>query len=319
MMAAYSQPQLRGELKHNEPMSGYTSWRVGGPADMCYRPADLDDLIVFLQTLPNSISIYWIGLGSNLLVRDGGIRGAVILPFNGLGRLELAEDNVVCAGAGVTCAKVAKFSVRSGLVGAEFLAGIPGTMGGALAMNAGAFSGETWQVVKRVQTISRDGAVRTRAPEDYQIGYRTVTGPVDEWFVSAELQLQAGDSQQAQQRIKALLEQRGATQPTQQPSCGSVFRNPPGDHAARLIESCGLKGLCIGAAQVSPETCQFYYQYRRRRRAGYRSLDDLRTKRSGTTNRHSVATRSADYRGGRRRCITRANVATRVVLARLLC
>ncbi len=257
MMAAESQPMLRGELKNDEPMSSYTSWRVGGAADICYRPADLDDLVVFLQTLPVQTSVYWIGLGSNLLVRDGGIRGAVILPFNGLNTLQLIEPSVVFAGAGVTCAKVAKFSVRADLLGAEFLAGIPGTLGGALAMNAGAFGSETWPLVKCVQTISRDGALHSREPKDYQVSYRTVNGPAEEWFVSAELQLQSGNGEQAQQRIKTLLEKRGATQPTQLPSCGSVFRNPPGDHAARLIEACGLKEVNIGAAQVSAKHANF--------------------------------------------------------------
>ncbi len=257
MMAAESQPLLRGELKHDEPMSGYTSWRVGGPADVCYRPADLDDLVVYLQTLALDTPVYWIGLGSNLLVRDGGIRGVVILPFNRLDVLNLIAPSVVLAGAGVSCAKVAKFSARADLLGAEFLAGIPGTMGGALAMNAGAFGGETWPLVKQVQTISRDGALHTREPKHYQIGYRTVDGPLDEWFISTQLQLQAGDGEQAQQRIKTILEQRGAAQPTQQPSCGSVFRNPQGDYAARLIEACGLKASRVGAAQVSPKHANF--------------------------------------------------------------
>ena len=257
MMTAESQPLLRGELKHQEPMAAYTSWRTGGPADICYRPADLDDLVVFLQTLPAQTPVYWIGLGSNLLVRDGGIRGAVVLSFNGLNTLEMVKPDRVKAGAGVTCAKVAKFTARENLLGAEFLAGIPGTMGGALAMNAGAFGGETWPLIRQVQTVSRDGALHWRTPEAYQIGYRTVQGPADEWFVSAELQLQTGDGAQARQRIKALLEQRGATQPVQSPSCGSVFRNPPDDHAARLIEACGLKECRIGAAQVSPKHANF--------------------------------------------------------------
>jgi UDP-N-acetylmuramate dehydrogenase len=169
----------------------------------------------------------------------------------------LIDPSVVLAGAGVSCAKVAKFSARADLLGAEFLAGIPGTLGGALAMNAGAFGSETWPLVKRVQTISRDGNLYSREPKDYQLSYRTVNGPADEWFVNVELLLQAGNGEQAQQRIKALLEKRGATQPTQLPSCGSVFRNPPGDHAARLIEACGLKESRIGAAQVSAKHANF--------------------------------------------------------------
>jgi UDP-N-acetylmuramate dehydrogenase len=143
------------------------------------------------------------------------------------------------------------------LVGGEFLAGIPGTLGGALAMNAGAFGGETWSLVRRVETIDRRGVRRWRAPADFQVGYRQVRGPAGEWFVTAELQLQAGDGEAGLQRVKELLERRNATQPIGLPSCGSVFRNPPGDHAARLIEACGLKGTRRGGACVSAKHANF--------------------------------------------------------------
>ncbi len=248
---------LRGELRTNEPMSAHTSWRVGGPAERCYRPADLDDLQQFLARLPDDEPVFWVGLGSNLLVRDGGIRGTVILPFGGLDTLELLDAGRLRSGAGVTCAKVARFAARSGLTGAEFLAGIPGTMGGALAMNAGAFGGETWSLVERVQTLDHRGELHVRSAGDYQIGYRNVVGPAGEWFVAAELQLKTGDSETAQARIRSLLERRSVTQPTQQPSCGSVFRNPADDFAARVIETCGLKGERIGDAQVSERHANF--------------------------------------------------------------
>ena len=257
MMAAASASGLRGELKYAEPMSAYTSWRVGGPADRCYRPADLEDLKQFLASLPDGEPVLWVGLGSNLLVRDGGVRGTVILPFGGLNTLDALEDRRIRAGAGVTCAKVARFAARAGLTGAEFLAGIPGTMGGALAMNAGAFGGETWSLVAAVETLDHRGELHQRTPDDYKIAYRTVIGPADEWFVSVDLQLQRGDVEEAQSRIRSLLEQRSAAQPTQQPSCGSVFRNPSDDFAARLIESCGLKGERIGDAQVSEKHANF--------------------------------------------------------------
>jgi len=257
MMVAESMSGLRGELSSEEPMSAHTSWRVGGSADRCYRPADLEDLQQFLATLPEDEPLTWVGLGSNLLVRDGGIRGTVILPFGGLNTLELVDADRVCVGAGVACAKVARFAARAGLTGAEFLAGIPGTMGGALAMNAGAFGGETWRLVDAVQVLDHRGELHQRKSADYQVSYRTVSGAENEWFVSADLQLKPGDSAVAQARIRSLLEHRSATQPTQQPSCGSVFRNPPDDYAARLIESCGLKGEQIGGARVSEKHANF--------------------------------------------------------------
>lgn len=248
---------LRGELLLNEPMAAHTSWRVGGPARRYYRPADVDDLAEFLSGLPPEEPVFWLGLGSNLLVRDGGIAGTVIAPFGGLSGIEALDETTLRVEAGVACAKVARQCVRRGLVGGEFLVGIPGTMGGALAMNAGAFGGETWQRVVAVETLDHAGVCRRRAPDNYRIGYRSVEGPADEWFVAAHLKFEQGDAQAAQSRIRQLLDQRNRTQPTGQPSCGSVFRNPPGDHAARLIEAAELKGSCIGGACVSQKHANF--------------------------------------------------------------
>lgn len=248
---------LRGELRLHEPMAEHTSWRVGGPAERFYLPADLDDLVMFLGQLPPDEPLFWVGLCSNLLVRDGGIRGTVICTRNRLKNLRaLAEDRVYVE-AGVPCGHVAKFCAERQLDGAEFLAGIPGTMGGALAMNAGAFGGETWPLVERVATVDRHGVVRWRGPADYQVGYRSVRGALGEWFVAAELKLAPGDGGAGRDKIKALLARRNETQPTHLPSCGSVFRNPEGDYAARLIESCGLKGHTIGGAQVSEKHANF--------------------------------------------------------------
>jgi UDP-N-acetylmuramate dehydrogenase len=257
MMAAPAGGGLRGELLRGEPMSRHTSWRVGGPARSYYRPADLDDLAVFLSGLPVEEELVWLGLGSNLLVRDGGIQGTVIATFGVLDKLSLVAKRVLRAEAGVACAKVARFSANHGLIGAEFLAGIPGSVGGALAMNAGAFGGETWDYVQAVETIDRTGIRRMRDPGEFQVGYRQVMGPEGEWFTAARFEFETGNSTAALERIRALLAQRGATQPIQQPSCGSVFRNPPGDHAARLIEACGLKGKCVGAACVSDKHANF--------------------------------------------------------------
>lgn len=257
MMPVMKSQPLRGEMRLDEPLSRHTTWRVGGPAKHFYRPADRHDLVNFLSQLDPHEPLFWLGLGSNLLVRDGGFDGTVIATQGSLNDCRLLDDQRIYAEAGVSCAKVARVAARAGRCGVEFLAGIPGTLGGALAMNAGAFGGETWQRVNQVETIDRYGVVRQRAIADFQVGYRHVSRPEGEWFLSAELSLSAGDVEVAQQKIKALLAKRSATQPTTQPSCGSVFRNPPGDHAARLIESVGLKGRQLGGAQVSEKHANF--------------------------------------------------------------
>ncbi len=248
---------LRGELIRDELLSRHTTWRVGGPARTFYRPADSADLIEFLHQLPGEESLLWLGLGSNLLVRDAGFRGTVIATQGRLEALELKGEGLIRAEAGVACAKVARFAAREGLCGAEFLAGIPGTMGGALAMNAGAFGGETWEQVVMVETVDRHGEVRERRPDEFEIGYRSVKGQEGEWFLATWIKLSAGDVSAAQERIRQLLAKRSATQPVGLPSCGSVFRNPEGDHAARLIETAGLKGTRIGGACVSEKHANF--------------------------------------------------------------
>ena len=251
MMPVQANTSLRGQLLEHEPMSRHTSWRVGGPADHFYIPADLDDLAAFLKSLAPREPVYWVGLGSNLLVRDGGVRGTVIMTSNALNSLSVMQSDLVRAEAGVASAKVARFCTERGLSGAEFLAGIPGTIGGALAMNAGAFNGETWKIVEAVETIDHHGERRTRPITDYVVGYRSLQGPSGEWFTAARFRLTAGDPAQGKTLIKSLLAKRGATQPTQLPNAGSVFKNPPNNHAARLIEACGLKGAREGKARIS--------------------------------------------------------------------
>lgn len=250
-------PSPRGELRLDEPLARHTTWRVGGPAARLYRPADRDDLIAFLRGLDEDEPLLWIGLGSNLLIDDAGWPGTVIETQGCLTGMELLAPGRLRLEAGVSCAKAARFAARQGLIGIEFLAGIPGTVGGALAMNAGAWGGETWPHVALVRTGDRQGVVRERPPADFEVAYRHVVIPDGEWFLEAELTLERGDTEATQARIKALLERRAATQPTGLPSCGSVFRNPPGDHAARLIEACGLKGLRFGGAEVSPKHANF--------------------------------------------------------------
>jgi len=248
---------FHGTLRHDESLALHTSWRIGGPASSYYEPRDIDDLAAFLGQLPDEEPVFWLGLGSNLLVRDGGVKGTVISTFRALSGLERVGESSVRAEAGVACPQVARFCSQLGLCGVEFLAGIPGTMGGALAMNAGAFDGETWAYVERVETVNRQGELHVRQAADYQVGYRSVKGPEGEWFVAAVLSLAPGDSAAVSGRIRELLDKRKATQPLNQPSCGSVFRNPPGDFAARLIEAAGLKGLRVGGACVSEKHANF--------------------------------------------------------------
>jgi UDP-N-acetylmuramate dehydrogenase len=249
--------ELKGRLLLNEPLIKYTSWRVGGAADRLYLPLDKQDLCEFIKTLPVNEPIFWMGLGSNLLVRDGGIRGTVINTKGRLKEMRLDEDGSVYVEAGVPCAHVARFCADKGLADAEFLAGIPGTMGGALRMNAGAFGGETWRIVKSVEMLSAKGDVIQRDPKHFEINYRSVKNTENEWFLSANLSLAPGDSAISIQKIKNLLDTRAKTQPTNQPSCGSVFKNPEGDFAARLIEATKLKGYSIGGASVSEKHANF--------------------------------------------------------------
>jgi UDP-N-acetylmuramate dehydrogenase len=239
-----------------EPMARHVSWRAGGPADRFFVSRNVEELCVFLSGLPPQEAVLFVGLGSNLLVRDGGFRGTVVLTHQAKMGPEM-KDGLVYADAGVASPKVARFAALQHLSGAEFLAGIPGTVGGALAMNAGCYGGETWNIVKKVLTVNRAGELHERQKGEYEIGYRHCRGPALEWFVGAWFALTGGDGDESRARIKQFLAKRIATQPLQLPNAGSVFRNPPGDHAARLIESCGLKGLQRGGARVSEKHANF--------------------------------------------------------------
>lgn len=250
-------PMPRGRLLQNEPLAAYTSWRTGGPADYLFIPADTEDLSSFLHHVPANTSITWIGLGSNTLVRDGGLEGVVVITQGALNEMSQLAGNRVRADAGVACAQLARYTARLGLKGLEFLAGIPGTVGGALAMNAGCFGGETWQTVYQVDVVDRRGNRRLRPLADYTPNYRHVVRPPEEWFVTGYFQLQPGEKEQSLDAIRTLLEKRNASQPTGTANCGSVFRNPPGSYAGRLIESCGLKGKRVGGACVSEKHANF--------------------------------------------------------------
>jgi UDP-N-acetylmuramate dehydrogenase len=256
MMAATAGNSVQGEFRSNEPMSKHTSWRVGGPAEVFFIPASIEDLALFLQDLDIATPVFWFGVGTNLLVRDGGIRGVVIAAARVLKDLERVDNYAVRAGSGLPCTQLARQCIRWGLGPSEFFAGIPGTVGGALAMNAGAHGGETWERVESVRTIDRSGEIHERAPAEYSVGYRSVTGPTNEWFIEATFRFDP-DVKPSMSTLNDMLERRKTTQPLGLPSCGSVFRNPPGDHAARLIEAAGLKGFSIGGAEVSAKHANF--------------------------------------------------------------
>jgi len=256
MMAAATELNVQGEIRYDEPMSRHTSWRVGGPAETFFVPANVDDLSQFLAELDAGTPIFWHGVGSNLLVRDGGLSGVVISATKMLRDLDRVDEDRVRAGAGVPCTQLARQCIRWGLGPSEFFAGIPGTVGGALAMNAGAHGGETWERVASVRTIDRDGVVHERTPDDFEVAYRSVNGPENEWFLEATFYFDP-DVEPSMDAMKAMLERRKSTQPLGLPSCGSVFRNPPGDFSARLIEAAGLKGQRIGGAEVSTKHANF--------------------------------------------------------------
>jgi UDP-N-acetylmuramate dehydrogenase len=258
---------LRGRLERDASVARYTSWRAGGRADVLYRPADRDDLAAFVRQCAADVAIVPLGLGSNTLVRDGGVRGTVVILHDPGAALAVA-DGLIYVDAGVACPKLARFAALHSRADAEFLAGIPGTVGGALAMNAGCYGGETWRFAARVEVLLRDGTFEVRTPNDYRIGYRSVRrrdgAPADGIFTAAWFRFPEGDARVARARIRELLARRIATQPLGLPNAGSVFRNPPGDHAARLIEACGLKGHAIGGARVSEKHANFIVNAERR-------------------------------------------------------
>lgn len=261
--------QIRGELLFDVALTAYNTWGVGGHAECLFKPADLDDLTVFLANTEPETSITWLGLGSNVLIRDAGISGIVIITQGGLDRLEISEDGHVAAQAGVACAKLARQTSRKGFAGLEFMAGIPGTVGGALAMNAGAYGTETWQHLTKVDVVNRAGQIKTKSVDQYEVGYRYVKQSSSEWFVTAYFELKKISEIENVRSIKELLQHRSESQPIGKKNCGSVFRNPPGDHAARLIEEAGLKGFSIGGASISSKHANFIIN------EGAASADDL--------------------------------------------
>ena len=244
--------------EHREvPMAEHTTWRCGGAADRVYAPSSLDDLSAYLAGLGEDVPLTWLGRGSNVLVRDGGMRGVVIQLSEPLSEIVLEPPRVHALG-GALCARLATLTATAGFGGLEFLAGIPGTVGGALAMNAGAADSELWEFVESIETVDRQGARHEFTSEQVEVGYRFAKIPAGHGIVAGTFRLEPSeDPTQPERRLRKLMDHRRTTQPVSQPSGGSVFRNPPGGHAARLIEEAGLKGHRIGGAEVSRTHANF--------------------------------------------------------------
>jgi UDP-N-acetylmuramate dehydrogenase len=250
-------PKLRGSLRQNHLLAEYTSWKIGGAAEYFYEPADLEDLKVLLQSWQEE-PITILGAATNVLIRDKGIKGLVVYLRNCLNELTELDNFTLRVEAGVGLARLLQKCTSLGMCDAAFMAGIPGTVGGALAMNAGAYGDCIWTHVVAVETINRFGEIKLRSAKKFTANYRQVIGLAkEEWFVAAQLFFARGDMQEMQSQVSEGLQKRKSSQPLDLPSCGSVFRNPPGDHAARLIEAAGLKGRQIGGAKVSEKHANF--------------------------------------------------------------
>jgi UDP-N-acetylmuramate dehydrogenase len=250
--------KLQGKLQQEQSLARYTTWRTGGPAQLLLTPVCVQDIQLVFQSLKDGVPITWLGLGSNSLILDKGIRGLVVVMQGAkLNQLTFSDNHYVKVEAGVACGQFARMCARHSLVGAEFLAGVPGTIGGALRMNAGCYGGEMWDLVDSVELLTAKGQLLAKNADEFEVAYRYVDLQEETFFLSATLHLKPGDKVQSLQEIKQLIAKRNASQPTNLPNCGSVFRNPEGDYSARLIEACGLKGYSVGDAQVSEKHANF--------------------------------------------------------------
>lgn len=252
-----SLPQVRGRLEENVPMADLTWFRTGGPAEVLFTPADEEDLSEFLSGLAGEVPVYPVGVGSNLLVRDGGVTGVVVRLGRGFGQIESLEHHRILAGAAVPDVKVARFALDKGIGGLTFLRGIPGTIGGALRMNGGAYGGETKDVLVEARGVDRRGRKLVLSNKDMQYAYRHCGAPEDIIFTAAVLQGERGDPAEIAAAMEQITSRRESTQPVKTRTGGSTFKNPPGSKAWQLIDKAGLRGFSIGPAKVSELHCNF--------------------------------------------------------------
>jgi UDP-N-acetylmuramate dehydrogenase len=249
-------PSLRGRLLPNQPLAELTWFRVGGPAQVLFTPEDEDDLCYFLRELPREIPVTTVGLGSNLIVRDGGVAGVVVRLGRGFGEVTV-DGTSIRAGAAVPNMKVARAAQEAGIAGLSFLRGIPGSIGGALRMNGGAYGGETKDVLVEARGVDRGGSVRTYSNADMHFSYRHCGVAEDVIFTQALFAGQPGDAAAIAAEMNKITESREATQPVKSRTGGSTFKNPPGHKAWQLVDAAGCRGLRIGDAQVSEMHCNF--------------------------------------------------------------
>ncbi len=248
--------KVKGNLRKNISLKEYNTWKVGGKAEYFFEPHDLEDLKIFLNlTLDEKVT--FLGNGSNVLIRDSGIKGYVVCLKKSLNNFHIDGKNKFIFEAGLSCMKIAQISAKENFTGLEFLCGVPGTLGGALKMNAGCYGGNIWDNVFEVILINKKGDLVKRTKDDFKIGYRNVELDKNNFFVSASFKLKKNKMSNSQNIIKDFLKDRRSNQPTGLPSCGSVFKNPKNLYAAKILDSLGLKGYRIGGAYVSEKHANF--------------------------------------------------------------
>jgi UDP-N-acetylmuramate dehydrogenase len=249
-------PRVRGRLSADASLAQLTWFRTGGPAEVMFRPADIDDLAQFLAQKPKHVPVTVIGVASNLLIRDGGVKGVVVRLGRGFVEIS-SEGETVAAGAGALDLNVALSAAEAGIAGLEFLSGIPGTIGGALRMNAGAYGAELKDVIAGAEALDAQGKRHTLAPAELKLSYRHCGVPADWIFIAARLRGRKGESKAIAARMTEIQAQRESTQPIRARTGGSTFANPPGHKAWELIDRAGCRGLSVGGAAVSSMHANF--------------------------------------------------------------